>query len=196
MRNKNISYPHPILGVNDDITPELEAGCVELTIKDRKPIDYVFTITLNQQDETITQLVLEGVAEYACEVVCKETHMRCCYHSSQPIIEMIINRKDICGSISFNSFIALKEPLKGYDNPNFNDDYKGFTFDLDAGDLLAIFPPVAHNVDIRYDKLYAAGTYMQITEGRAGLERPWFDLEHRKTFLLPVCEYDSFSFSL
>lgn len=180
MRNKNISYPHPILGVNDDVMPELQEGCVELAIKDRRPIDFVFTITLNQDNKMITDLIKSGKAEYACEVECKETYLRRCYHSPEPSIEMVINRKDLCGNISFNSFIALKEPLKNYDNPGFHEDYEGFTFDLEVGDLLAIFPTVSHNIDIRYDKLYAAGTYMQIAEGRADQVRPWFNLEGNK----------------
>ena len=193
MRNKNISYPHPVLGIPGDITPELEEGCVELKVKDRRPVDFVFTITLTQDNTMISDLIKSGKAEYACEVECKDTYLRRCYHSSEPVIEMIINRKDLCGSINFNSFIALKEPLKKYDNPGFNEDYKGFTFDLEVGDILAIFPSVSHNIDIRYDKLYAAGTYMQIAEGRADLERPWFDLEGSKINIeLPKAMYQQY----
>lgn len=180
MSKKNVSYPHPVLGVSDDVYPLLHEGCVELQIKDRKPLDFVFIIKLIQENETITQLIEDGKAEYACELECKDTFLRRCYRSSSPTIEMVVGRKELCGHITFNCFVALKEPLHGYANPDFNDDYQDYTFDLEEGDLLVLFPGVSHNVDIRYDKLYAAGTYMQITEGRRDLERPWFSLANDK----------------
>lgn len=177
MKYKNVSLPYPVLGIHDDVYPLLEEGCVQMADPVKTTISYTFSIDLTQRNRDITDLVAEGKAEYACEVTCKDTFLRRCYHSNEPHFDISLDRKDVNGHIDFQCFIAAKVDIHGYTNRGFNEDYYGFTFDLEVGDLLAIFPLAWWNTEIKFDKLYAAGSFMKIVEAADGIDKTWFNLD-------------------
>lgn len=145
--------------------------------------EYRFGITLDQRNKDISELVVKGLAEYACEVTCKDTFYRRCFHSGSPRFDIEINRKDVCGHIDFQCYIAAKVNISGYTNEEFNDDYRGFSFDLEVGDLLAVFPQAWWNTEIKFDKLFAAGSFMQIVEAAEGIEQTWFNLDDQRILI-------------
>ena len=140
-------------------------------------VDYTFGIDLTQRNRDITNLVANDKAEYACEVTCKDTFLRRCYHSKEPHFDITLDRKEVNGHIDFQCFIAAKVDMPGYTNSDFNEDYHGFTFDLEVGDMLAVFPLAWWNTEIKFDKLYAAGSFMQIVEAADGIDKTWFNLD-------------------
>lgn len=177
MKYKNVSLPYPVLGIHDDVYPLLEEDCVQMADPAKTAVNYTFGIDLIQRNKDITDLVAEGKAEYACEVTCKDTFLRRCYHSNEPHFDILLDRKDVNGHIDFQCFIAAKVDIPGYTNRGFNEDYYGFTFDLEVGDLLAIFPLAWWNTEIKFDKLYAAGSFMKIVEAADGIDKTWFNLD-------------------
>lgn len=183
MKYKNVSLPYPVLGIHDDVYPLLEDGCVQMDTPVKTPTEYHFGITLTQRNRDITDIVASGKAEYACEVTCKDTFLRRCWHSKTPKFNITIGRKEVCGHIEFQCFIAAKEDIPGYSNNDFHEDYYGFKFDLEAGDLLAVFPLAWWNTEIKFDKLYAAGSFMQIVEAADGTDKTWFDLEDERILI-------------
>ena len=176
MKYKNVSLPYPVLGIHDDVYPLLEDGCLQMDDPIKTSTEYRFGITLTQNNHDIAVLIAEGKAEYACEVTCKDTYLRRCWHSDQPRFDITIDRKEVCGHIDFQCLIVAKDSIPNYTNSNFNEDYYGFSFDLEAGDLLAVFPLAWWNTEIKFDKLYAAGSFMQIVEAAEGIEKTWFNL--------------------
>lgn len=183
MKYKNVSLPYPVLGIHDDVYPLLEDGCVKMETPVKTASEYRFGITLTQRNKDITALVAQGKAEYACEVTCKDTFLRRCWHSSIPKFDITIGRKEVSGHIDFQCFIAAKEDIPGYTNSDFNEDYYGFSFDLEVGDMLAVFPLAWWNTEIKYDKLYAAGSFMQIVEAADGIDKTWFNLEEERILI-------------
>ncbi len=139
--------------------------------------EYRFNIVLTQHNEAIAALVAQRKAEYACEVVCSDTYLRRCFHSPSPVFNLTLLRKEVSGRINFNCYIAAKQPIQGYTNKDFNEDYLGFSFDLDRGEMLALFPTAFYNTNIKYDKLYAAGSFMQIVRAAESVETTWFNLD-------------------
>lgn len=183
MKYKNVSLPYPVLGIHDDVYPLLEDGCVKMDTPVKTASEYRFSITLTQRNKDISALVAQGKAEYACEVTCKDTFLRRCWHSSGPKFDITIGRKEVSGHIDFQFFIAAKENIPGYSNSDFNEDYYGFSFDLEVGDMLAVFPLAWWNTEIKYDKLYAAGSFMQIVEAADGIDKTWFNLEEERILI-------------
>lgn len=193
MKYNNISLPYPVLGINDDVYPLLEDNCIEMDKVKKTSSEYVFGVTLNQKNDEITSLIQRGKAEYACEVTCKNTFMRKLFHSSEKHFEIHLSRKEVNGHINFNSFISVKEPISNYSNNDFNEDYSGFTFNLNKGDLLAVFPPASYNTNINFEKLFAAGSFMQIIEAEEGKGKPWFNIDDDKIFIeLPHNMYEQY----
>ena len=183
MKYKNVSLPYPVLGIHDDVYPLLEDGCVKMDTPVKTVSEYCFGITLTQRNKDITALVDAGKAEYACEVTCKDTFLRRCWHSNVPKFDIHIGRKEVSGHIDFQCFIAAKEDISNYTNNDFNEDYYGFSFDLEVGDLLAVFPLAWWNTEIKFDKLYAAGSFMQIVEAADGIDKTWFNLEDERILI-------------
>ena len=177
MKYKNVSLPYPVLGIGDDVYPLLEEGCVQMGSPVKTTNDYQFIIDLTQRNRDITHLITEGKALYACEITCKNTFLRRCYRQKEPHFDITLGRKEVNGRIDFQCFIAVKEDLPNYVNRDFNEDYNGFSFDLEIGDMLAVFPLAWWNTNIKYDKLYAAGSFMQIIEAADGIDKTWFNLD-------------------
>lgn len=183
MKYNDISLPYPVLGVNDDIYPLLEDDCIQIGSPIKSAKDYVFEVKLSHQNEEIRQLVNEGFADYVCEVSCKETFLRKCFTSQHPFFKINLARRDVNGRINFNCFIAVKKTIVAYTNKGFNEDYSGFSFDLSKGDLLAVFPAASYNASIKYDKLFAAGSFMQIIEASDDVDKTWFNLEEDRIYI-------------
>lgn len=176
MKYKNVSLPYPVLGIYDDVYPLLGDDCIQMSDPVKTATEYQFGIDLKQGNKDIAQLVNEGKAEYACEVTCRRTFLRRCYKSSTPHFDITLGRTEVNGRIEFQCFIATCQSIPNYSNDDFNEDYHGFTFDLETGDMLAVFPLAWWNTNVKFDKLYAAGSFMQIVEAGDGIDKTWFNL--------------------
>lgn len=163
MKLNNISFPHPVLGIRDDVMPLLEDDCV--VVAAQSTLDsFIFEIKLKQENKTIHELIEKGFAEYTCEIDCQKAFLRENYSNKEPFFSITIPRRKVNATVNFNCYVTVKYPIKGYTNPDFNEDYEGYSFDLDPGDILVGFPQASFEADIKYDKLQAAGSFMVIRE--------------------------------
>ena len=188
MNLNNISLPYPVLGISDDILPMLPEDAVtfNLTADARK---YSFDIDLHFESADIQSLINNGEAEFSCEYDCARTMLRCCETSQEPHFTIEIPRHSVNGRLNFSCFVSVKTPIIGYTNVGFNSDYEGYSFDMAPGDILVSFPQFHYDADIRYDKLQAAGSFMQIRESSLH-EQVFFDISGNKIeILLPPAHY-------
>ena len=176
MKINDISLPYPVLGISDDVYPLLKADCVSI----EKPITTAttlqFKVHLRQKNKEISQFIRKGKAEYVCEVDCFKTFYRSCVRHSSPDFTIEIPRKSVSGRIKFDSFVTVKTPIEHYHNSQFNPDYDGVYFDMEPGDVLVAFPSAYYNLDVKYDKLFAAGSFMQIANGGDDNKPTWFNI--------------------
>lgn len=189
MNLNNISLPYPVLGISDDIMPLLpeDAAVVKLTEDAR---NYLFSITLNYSNKDIANLIETEKADFSCEYECAKTMLRCCLKSRTNQFNISIPRNYINGRINFNCFVSVREDIQDYSNAGFNDDYQGAKFNLEPGDILVAFPQFHYDADIKYDKLQAAGSFMQIRESNLHNE-VYFDISGNKIeILLPTSLYE------
>lgn len=188
MNLNNISLPYPVLGINDDITPFLPDDAVSVELQSN-PKAYTFIISLSFDNKDIKELIKSGKAEYSCEYECSKTMLRCCAKNSEGKFEITIPRHSINGRINFNCFVSVRESIPNYTNSGFNEDYKGYTFNMELGDILVAFPQFHYDADINYDKLQAAGSFMQIRES-SNHDEVFFDISGNKIeILLPTALY-------
>lgn len=189
MNLNNISLPYPVLGISDDILPVLPETPVEIEITSDN-YNYIFDIELHFDNQDIQQLIDAGKAEFSCEYECARTMLRNCVSSDKPMFKISIPRNHVNDRINFNCYVSVKEPILKYRNSGFNKDYDGYTFDMDPGDILVHFPSFHYDADIRYNKLQAAGSFMQIRESDLHSE-VYFDISGNKIeILLPKKHYE------
>lgn len=162
-----------------------------MSIESSSTLDaYVFTITLKQENATISQLISDGYAEYTCEIDCNKAFLRESYSSKDPVITIPISRRKVNGRVFFNCYITVKKRIPKYTNPGFNEDYEGYSFELEPGDILAGFPQAYFDADIKYDKLQAAGSFMVIREDTT-ITQTRFDIAGEKIeIVLPPDLYE------
>lgn len=163
MKLNNISFPYPVLGIRDDVKPLLSDDCVSIEI-DQLIDSYSIKVSLKQENETITRLINEGFAEYTCEIDCQKAFLRESVSSKESTFYVNIPRRKVNGRVYLNFFVTVKQTILDYTNSGFNEDYEGYTFDLEPGDILVGFPQSYFDADIKYDKLQAAGSFMVIRE--------------------------------
>ena len=159
MNLNNVTFPYPVLGSFDDILPSPEEPIVNLT-EDKN--NYYFDILLSYENKDIERLVKADFADYVCEVSCDATRYRMCYKGKDLHFCVTIPRRSVAGRINFACTITVKDDIPGYVNEGFHPDYAGHSFDMEPGDLLGMFSPFYYIADIKYDKLKAVGTFMEI----------------------------------
>ncbi len=184
MKINDISLPYPVLGISDDVFPLLKADCVSI----EKPITTAttlqFKVHLKQKNKEIAQFIRKGKAEYVCEINCSKTFFRNCTKQSTADFIIEIPRKSVSGRIEFDSFVTVKTPIEHYHNSQFNADYDGVYFDMEPGDVLVAFPSAYYNLDVKYDKLFAAGSFMQIANGGDDNKPTWFNIREDKILIM------------
>ncbi len=163
MNINNISLPYPVLGISDDILPILPEDAVRFELTADLKI-YSFNISLNFDNADIKNLIDNHKAEFSCEYECARTMLRRCEVSDKPCFSIQIPRNAVNGRVNFNCYVSVKELIPNYSNKGFNEDYMDMVFDMAPGDILVAFPQFHYDADIRYDKLQAAGSFMQIRE--------------------------------
>lgn len=174
MKINNISLPYPVLGNSDDIKPLLPDDDIDVKVS-ADAENYYFIVTLHQENPDITEQISLGNAEYTCEVTCPRTYLRRCYCSAEPKIEFSLSRREVFGRIEFSSYVTVAKPIPAYRNSQQNEDYGDATFDMEPGDILCAFRTASWNASLKYDKLYAAGSFMVVLNGGKDCPTTWFD---------------------
>ena len=159
MKLNDVSLPYPVLGINDDIYPLLESDAIIMPDPEVDERFFNFSIRLNQYNSDITNLIQNGQAEYMCEIHCQRTMLRKCITSPDQDLSVTLDRKSLSGKVEFNCYIIVKDYIADYRNSECNPDYEGYGFDLEPGDILAVFPQRYYNVDIKYDKRWVCNSF-------------------------------------
>lgn len=189
MNVDKMTLPYPVLGINDDVLPRPEISEIKLTSEDDC---YTFSFDAICKNEKINQLVNDGFAKFVCEVACSRTFMRECHTQKEPHFEITVPKQRVVGRVDFEVTITVVKPISAYTNAQFHEDYAGFSFNLEPGDLLGYISHFYYDVDIKYDKLNAVGSFMEINKNPSGNDTR-IELGHDKiSILLPNTMYEEY----
>ena len=193
MKFNNLSFPHPVLGIGDavdGISDFLNDPSISVSAD-----SYKIEVECNLVNTDLEALVGESKAEFLCEATCTNTIFRNSYKSSSSRIEFEIPKKSVRGKVEFICLLVLKQELSEYTNQDANSDYDGFKFDLDEGDILAVVGEFTFDADIKYEKLKAVSSFMEVVENTES-EYTNIDLKKPKIEIqLPTIDYDIYKSS-
>lgn len=127
-------YPHPVLGIGDDITGSID---VDLKVASNgKEIEITPTFKLVNED--LQKMMEENKVLFTSHVYCRGTMYRNVFKTTKHIPEPIkISSEKLNGEVEIDFFICANENITGYKNVAFNSDYAGYSFSVDKGDILA-----------------------------------------------------------
>lgn len=181
MKN-NVSFPHPVLGVNDSVLPVLAPDCVKAEPIERKENNYIFKFRLHQENKRIQSYIDCGMADYVCEVDCSRTFYTRVYAQGGPDFEIKIPYTDVDGHVDITFYIVSKVGIPAYSNdfnPDYcNDDGTNPSFFIHSGDILVLFPRMSYNVSVNIDNMFAVGSFMQIVKAADDIKTVNFNLSN------------------
>lgn len=134
MKVKNISYPHPVLGNEDDVSGKFDPSYTRAMGRDLVALRFEFKL----QNKTLEKLLKEKRAVFTVEVECASTFFRTVFSTYEKEAVFQIDAAKIREAVSLGFFIRATEPIKNYVIDGCHPDYKGFSFEIDPGDVLAI----------------------------------------------------------
>lgn len=153
MRIDNVSFPYPVLGISDDITPSLEdTGCANPNISVTDEGDcFLVNVELKLTNSDILEYIRQEKAEYTVEVHCRSTLYRNRVPSPEPVFSFKIKKVLLNDKLEFESFVVAKSDISEYKNAGLNPDYEGHIINLHKGDILVAYRKCAIpiNIDLR-----------------------------------------------
>lgn len=114
----------------------------------------------------LEKLIQEGKAAYAHHIECSNTCYRKALTTKESRFEYHININEIEGKLSINSFIIATTDLERYTNTDFSDDYKGFSFTIAQGSVMAIGDEIIIDINKSNNELGSQKSVFQIVSDK------------------------------
>lgn len=129
-------YPYPVLSeYSDDYVDSTFTAVVDV-IQDGRTIKLDFLAETDNYE--LNELLRAHKIEFVFHMECSQTAFRKVIRFTDNEYSFVIQDKYLSGRLQICSFIVAAEDLQGYVNKKFNDDYKGFKFDIEQGCIMAV----------------------------------------------------------
>ncbi|WP_163999620.1 hypothetical protein [Pyxidicoccus caerfyrddinensis] len=133
---RSISFPHPVVGVGDDVAgtlncnaPELDFGVDNTTLS----ID-----GLEVTDPTIAVLIQQREAAFTIRVTCGATYYRETFHTHDAQLQHVLPSAKLVGEVKLQVRVCTMRRIDDYRPAGLHPDYEGRSFTVQAGDVLAV----------------------------------------------------------
>lgn len=97
----------------------------------------IFAVKLSTDCAALNQLIARGDAEYLFHVECPTTIYRQVFKHSVGEFVCKIPLTHVKDKLNYTAFIVLRRDAKNFSCADWNDEFDGLTFDLEAGSILA-----------------------------------------------------------
>jgi hypothetical protein len=164
MKFNDVSFPHPVLGVGDAIKSKIGFNPEPEIISGGNV--YSVTVNCEHDNDDLADLLSNEQAEFFCEATCSNTLYRKNFRSNNNQITFEIPKKYVKGKVSFICLLVAKSPITNYTNSKSDADYNGYSFEIEIGDVLAFFGKFDFDADIKYEKLKAVSSFMEVVENK------------------------------
>lgn len=137
--------------------------------------------------------IQDGKVEFVIEVDCPSTHYRRCLKGSSEKFEIKLPSKEVAGKVNFQPYLIAKEDFEYY-NEGFHEDYDNESFDIESGDVLAIFNPFSYDFSINYSELRAYSSIMTVRKAQSESDKEirYIADEDKIVVELPIEKYDQY----
>ncbi|QNH54748.1 hypothetical protein H1B31_01950 [Selenomonas timonae] len=144
-------YPYPVLSTYSD---DYQSGKFNAVIEPRKEgyhlrVDFTAELT----NDALKKLIRSGQAKYVYHMECAQTGFRKVFQTGEVIASELLSDKNLNGTLQICSFIVAVEDIQGYSSEDFHEDYRGISFDIEAGCIMASGKMVAVHISKDVDEL-------------------------------------------
>lgn len=171
MKITNQSFPHPVLGIQDDVLGKFEA---DLNWSCDRAFYYLFPV-FNLQNHAIEKLINGSSAAFVVHVECANTFFRKSFLFTDKTPEIKINSEKLRDKVDISFYISTVKQVTNYENTEVHEDYNGQIFHLEKGDILAYGGDTTFQAVKNYESLKAVSSIMIIKKGDTSLTRVNFN---------------------
>lgn len=186
-------YPYPV------ITPfESENNYIfscNLKLEEDVELDLMrFKVHYTLKNKTIQNLIDKGLAVFSLHIECPSTMKRLLLSTDRKANEFEVSIHDLNKTVDINFFILAKKTISNYENSELDPYSKGFEFELEKGDLLAIGPP--ETLEIEKEPLIEMNSIFELVPDMSKNAKPLsIDLSDSKIRIqLPKENFDQLSY--
>lgn len=147
-------YPYPVLTYYSDDYVDSSFDTIIDPTKDGYNIRINFLADMNNSE--LNYYISTGKALYVYHLECAQTGFRTVIKTSNNEAIHIIPDKHLNGRLQICPFIVAMEDIPNYINASFNEDYRGFKFNIETGCVMAVGKQV--NIDIEKERNDFANT--------------------------------------
>lgn len=133
MFGESYSFPHPVLGNDDDIEGEFNVS-MALTRTGNRTILFD-EINVDLKNNYLLRLLQEGVAKVFVKVHCSSTFMTWMLEATS---KFELNENEIDNKVEVQYFIVTTEVMSNYSDASFNKQYGSQVFNLGKYEVIAI----------------------------------------------------------
>jgi len=162
MQIHNISFPHPVLGIRDDVVGS--EYLAELTVSTGKKVT---TLTVKQvlTNSTLNKLISEGKAVFCLQLNCRQTLFRDTYEFKDYQKEISVKTENLRNKVLTDFYIVAKGNIHEYSIEGANQDYEGYKFEIEKGDVLAFGGSGEFLAVKDWEMLKGCKSFMEIIKG-------------------------------
>lgn len=152
-RSQAVTFPHPVVGLGDDVAGELRCNAPQLDFG----VDNT-TLSVDgfeMTNPTIAEFIRQEVAAFTVRVSCGATYYRESITSQGPSLQHILPSARLNGEVEIQVRVCARKKIDSYRPEGLHPDYGERTFVLQAGDVLALGDEFAVRADKQFDPLAA-----------------------------------------
>lgn len=133
MRFSSLSFPYPVLGVHDDVK-----GSYETQLSVQLGPDKVTLVAEHKlSNPSIQDMISSKKAAFSVEINCPKTFYRNVFFTNDPKHIIEISSNLLLDKVLLDFYIIATEDIAEYKINEAHEDYKGYTFSLYKGEVIA-----------------------------------------------------------
>lgn len=154
-------YTYPVLSEErDDYVDSVFDAEVQYKMNGVNNLQFDFDIEMDNKQ--LQSMILTGDAEYVIHIECVNTSFRTAIHDISNHVSKEIPVGRINGRIEIIVLIVTKKEVSHFVNSNWDDDYRGVSFELSKGSILAYKNIPAIDIVKNYEEFNSANSIFKV----------------------------------
>lgn len=169
MKIKERHFPYPVLA---DFSDDFQQSSYETDIVHAvDSSEFILTVKHYLTNKEIIDLIQNGDAVYSTHIECSKTQTRLMDTSSINSQKITIDSSEVENKIEVCTFIVATRKIEKYSNSSFDEDYQGYIFTVNKGDILAI--GYDYNINIEKEQINNSESIIQFERAEPDIKEPF-----------------------
>jgi len=192
MKYNNRNFPHPVLGISDDILADFTAELIYKSDKDNIILTPAFKIT----DDSILALIKKGSAYFLTQVYCSGTMYREVFKTKSTLPDPIrIPSYKLRGEVEVHFFVCAAASISEFFSKNFNPEYVKSKFPIEPCDVLAYAGKAKFIANKTPEELKSVSSLIRIKNSQKSDHPMWNEYDGEKIEIM-LCDEDYTNYQL